>query len=465
MATAAATLTEGATTHVRFRPDSRGFAARVIGSIILVGAILATPLLGDIVWDDRIALAAIFGIIGLSINVLTGHAGQISLGHQAFVGIGAFISAFVVTEMNLGFEIALPLAGLSGAVLALVLGLIALRIKGLYLALITLSFGLMAETTIFNWRAFTGGGSGALAPRPAAFESSHAYAYLCIAFLGLFVFVDWRLVKSKMGRAIVSIRNDERVAATLGINVTAYKLFAFMLTGFMAGVAGSLFAHWIQIVTNNEFFFLGALVWLLMSVVGGLGSRAGVISGSVFFAIFPFVVQDLAGGGFFNAPLVGEVLIQTLSPLFGALLLLLTITLYPGGIGQQLLPFRRWFSGGLLVESTHEAGQMAGFPLLLGVILGFALLDGSGLFKLGIGVVLGVVLAVLVVSLLRLYLRRAQAAMGRAVTHHAPLTPAAIAEAAGDGKAEPAVEDTGELPVAPELATKGNGGSTRRRKR
>ena len=469
MATSAAALTQDATAHARFRPDTRGVIARVIGAVAVVAALLVTPLIGNLVWDDRIAIAAIFGIIGLSINVLTGHAGQISLGHQAFVGIGAFISAFAVTDMNLGFEIAVPIAGLTGALVALVLGLIALRIRGLYLALITLAFGVMAETTLFNWREFTGGGSGALAPRPGALESNQAYAYFCLAALAFFVFVDWRLVKSKMGRAIVSIRNDERVAATLGINVTMYKLLAFVLTGFMAGVAGSLYAHWIQVVVQNDFVFLTALVWVLMSVVGGLGSRAGVVAGSFFFAIFPYVVQDLAGGGFFNAPLVGEVLIQTLAPLLGALLLLLTITLYPGGIGQQLLPFRRWFAGGLLVESTHEAGRMAGFPLLIGLILGFALFDGSGLFKLGVGVVLGVVLAAILIFLLRVYMKRASARMGRALGHHAPqaATSAAIAEQAaapsGDGHTEAPPEGTAELPVAPDLATKPNGGGRKRK--
>lgn len=327
-------------TH-RFRPSRLGVGGRTLVAVFIVALVLLAPLVLDSTWDRRISLAAIYGIIGLSVNVLTGHAGQISLGHQAFVGIGAFISSFIVSQAGLGFFFALPLAGVMGGVLALALGLVALRIRGLYLALITLAFGLMAETTVFNWRDFTGGGAGAAAPRPASFQSEQAYAYLCFILLALFIYIDWRLVKSKAGRAIVSLRNDERVAATLGVNVTAYKLLAFVTSGVLAGVAGALFAHRNEFVQALDFQLQTALVWILMAVVGGLGSRAGVVMGSAFFAIFPFLLPATS----FRVPFLGDVIVQILTPLIGALLLILTLTLYPGGIGQQLLPLRRWLAG------------------------------------------------------------------------------------------------------------------------
>jgi branched-chain amino acid transport system permease protein len=311
---------------------------------LIPAVVLLLPLPLDNVWRSRMSLAVIFAVIGLSVNVITGHAGQISLGHQAFVGIGAFISAYVVARFNFGMSF--MVAGLTGAVLALILGLVALRIRGLYLALITLAFGLMAENTIFNLRGFTGGGAGASAPRPALFRSDLAYVYLCLAVLAVFLCVDWRLLSTKAGRAIVALRNDERVAATLGVNVTSYKLLAFVLGGFMAGIAGSLFAHWNQFVQAEDFELRRALIWVLMAVVGGLGSRAGVVIGSAFFALFDFIVADFAGGSTWHLPLVGDVLVIILTPLFGAFLLLLTLTLYPGGIGQQLMPVRRWLAGG-----------------------------------------------------------------------------------------------------------------------
>jgi branched-chain amino acid transport system permease protein len=340
-----------------FRPSRVGIAARVAVALLIAAGVLLLPIPLDNVWRSRMALAVIFGVIGLSVNVITGHAGQISLGHQAFVGIGAFMSAYVVTRFN--FAVGFVAAGITGALLALVLGLVALRIRGLYLALITLAFGLMAENSIFGIRWFTGGGAGAPAPRPTLFQSDLAYVYLCLAVLAGSVLVDWRLLRTKAGRAIVALRNDDRVAATLGINVTGFKLLAFVLGGFLAGMAGSLFAHWNQFVQAEDFELRRALVWVLMAVVGGLGSRAGVVIGSAFFALFDFVVADIAGGSTWHLPLVGDVLVIILAPLFGAFLLLLTLTLYPGGIGQQLMPVRRWLAGGPLLERRHRGKEKA----------------------------------------------------------------------------------------------------------
>jgi len=417
---------------VDLRPRRSGVTARAVVAALIASSVLLLPVLLETTQDLWFGLAAIYAIIGLSVNIITGHAGQISLGHQAFVGIGAFMAAFVVRSVG-GFQadpatglviapetiptsdfwIGILVAGITGTVMAGLLGLVALRISGLYLALITLAFGLMAETTIFNWRAFSGGGAGAAAPRPAAFATNQAFAYVCVAILAVFLFVDWRLVRSRAGRAMVAFRNEERVAATLGVNVTAYKLLAFATAGFLAGVAGALFGHWNQAVQALDFELRTALVWVLMAVVGGLGSRAGVVIGSAFFAVFPLYLSAAAGGATLRIPGLGDVLIQTLSPFLGALLLLLTITLYPGGIGQQLLPVRRWLAGGPLVTSRHEALRLAGLPALL-TLVGTALAVGGGMTgRLVVGLVSAVGVAVLAALLLLEYLRQLRGSLRR----------------------------------------------------
>ncbi|MQA26542.1 MAG: hypothetical protein GEU94_13985 [Micromonosporaceae bacterium] len=345
------------TARPEFTLSRTGVVWRALAALLLLSAVLALPLLADTTWNQRISLAAIYAVIGLSINVLTGHAGQISLGHQAFVGIGAFASAFTVSRLGGDFLIAIVVAGLTGAALAALLGLVALRVTGLYLALVTLAFGLTAETTVFNWRAFTGGGAGALAPRPPLLQTDMAYAYLCLGVLGMVLLLDWRLVKSKAGRAIVSVRNNERVGATLGINATAYKLLAFVISGFLAGLAGSLFAHWTTVVNAPDFDFQVALLWVLMAVVGGLGSRAGVVIGSGFFALLPLVLPELLEEIPNRPEFLGEATLHVVAPLLGALLLLLTLILYPGGIGQQLLPFRRWMAGGPFLEHRGHGAE------------------------------------------------------------------------------------------------------------
>jgi branched-chain amino acid transport system permease protein len=412
--------------HTLFRPRRPGIAARTVAAAVIAGGILVQPLLWDNLRDQWLGLAAIYAVIGLSVNVITGHAGQISLGHQAFVGIGAFMSAFVAAKLggyfpdpvNLvlppltvpssNFWLGVVAAAATGAVMALLLGVVALRIRGLYLALITLAFGLMAEQTIFGIRGFTGGGAGLMAPRPAMFESNQAYAYVCFGFVGLLLFVDWRLVRSKAGRAIVAIRNDERVAATQGINVIRYKLLAFAISGLMAGLAGALFAHWNQAVQALDFVLQTALLWILMSVVGGLGSRAGVVIGSAFFALFPLVVSDRAGDASIPVPFIGDVLVQTLTPFLGALLLLLTITQYPGGIGQQILPIRRWLAGGPLVETRREVLLLPGLPAVVVAVAG--VLSG---WELRVWLVAAVAAAVVTGLLLALYLRRYRRTMER----------------------------------------------------
>lgn len=335
---------------------ARAIVAGLLGLIVLMlPAVLGEP------WPFRIAKAAIFAIIGLSINVITGHAGQISLGHQAFVGIGAFMSAYLTTKSGVSMYLALPIAGFTGGFLAVVLGVVALRVRGLYLALITLAFGLVAENTIFGIRGFTGGGGGSDALRPAELGGDGAFAYYCFAVLAFFLFVDWRLVRSKAGRAIVSVRNDERVAATLGINVIGYKLLAFVLGGFVAGAAGSLFAHWNQFAQAQDYEFTKALVWIVMAVVGGLGSRGGVVIGSAFFAIFDSLMPQAAKEvpGFLHFLVGDQILLPVLTPLLGALLLLVTVTRYPGGIAQQLTPFRRWLAGGPFLVRKHGAAAAA----------------------------------------------------------------------------------------------------------
>jgi len=346
---------------------------RVVAALAIMALVLALPLLLADFQANQVTRAVIYAVIGLSMNVLTGHAGQISLGHQAFVGLGAFVSGFAATEVGLNFYAALAVAALFGALSALLLGLVALRIGGLYLALITLAYGAVAEESLFNIRDLTRGGEGMPAARPSAFQSDRAYLYLCLIALAVILLIDWRLMKTKAGRAILAIRHDERVASTLGVNVTFYKTFAFMLSGFIAGVAGSLFAHWQTVVVSNDFVIDVALTWVFMTVVGGLGSRAGVVIGSAFFALFPFLFESVLPTG------VAEQFTRAV-PLIGAILLVLTLTLYPGGIGQQLLPVRRWLAGGPFHSPSDKKRhrKAATVPAGASAIGGTAEAAGSG---------------------------------------------------------------------------------------
>jgi branched-chain amino acid transport system permease protein len=295
---------------------------------------------------NRMSEAAVFAIIGLSLNVLIGYTGQLSLGHQAFVGIGAFTSAYVVTDLTQEVVLGVLVAAIIGGLQAFLLGLVSLRLSGLYFALVTLVYGVMAQQSIFAIEAFTGGTAGNDAPRPTGFESDFRYYYFCLLGLTVVLFLDWRLLRTKAGRALLALRENPRVAQTWGINTKGYTLLAFVVAGLFAGLGGGLLAHRDLRVVANPFDFNLALVFVLMTTVGGLRNRTGVVLGSLFFAFLRngFLVDFVPGA---DAVLEFVDLTPEFAPLvLGPVLLLLVLTLLPGGFGQLVRPLQQWLGGG-----------------------------------------------------------------------------------------------------------------------
>lgn len=329
---------EEADPRVVWRPSKAGMIARlsVIAGLLLL--LIAVPYLVPDTQVNVVSKAAVFAMVGLSMNMLMGYTGQVSLGHAAFVGVGAFASGYALTEAQLPYPFAVVLATAIGAGSAALLGGIALRVRGLYLALVTIAYGLFAQEVIFNIRAITRGGAGMPAERPGFALGDVSYAYLVFAVLAVVWLFDWRLTASKAGRAIQALRDDERVAASWGINVTSYKLLAFVLSGSIAGLAGAMFAGIEQIVSPTSFGFTTSLTFVLMAVVGGLGSRPGVVMGSVVFAVLPTVLEAAhASWSWWPFGALWE-------PLIGAVLLLATLIFFPGGIAQQNEHLFRWLS-------------------------------------------------------------------------------------------------------------------------
>lgn len=297
---------------------------------------------------------AIFAVVGLSLNVIIGYTGQLSLGHNGFVGIGAFAAAYTGTVQGLPFALTFLLAAVVTAIFALGIGIVALRITGLYLSLITLVFGLTLETTLFEVPELSNAGAGQPADLPDVFlDDPKLYYWLCLAIVAVAVYFDWRLLRSKVGRALLALKENERVAEAFGINVTGYKLLAFTFSGLLAGVAGAMFAYFSGSVVGTNFGFSTFLflTFVLMVVIGGAGSRVGVIIGSVFFGILDYLLEftpfkpiviDNVFGLFGDAGVAAE---QFAAQFLGALLLILTLIFNPGGIAQQLRPLTRWLSG------------------------------------------------------------------------------------------------------------------------
>jgi branched-chain amino acid transport system permease protein len=331
----------------QFRPSVLGWIPRGIVWAAIAWLVFVFPLGREAFELQRFSQAVIYGIIGLSLNVLLGYIGQISLGHQAFVGIGAFTAAYMVSEQGQSFWVAVAVAAAVGGLQALILGGVSLRVTGLYFALVTLSYGLVAERNIFQIEELTGGGQGQPAPKPQGFESDWRYYYLCLAFLAVILWIDWRMMRTKVGRAMLALRENPRVASTFGVNVKAVQLFAFVVSGAFAGVGGALLAFNDTFVSPETWSFNLALVFVIMTVVGGLRSRAGVVIGSAFFALLGYLLEKFTfiQDGINAIPGAPDLTPEIAPLVIGPILLLLTLIFYPGGIGQQIRPIVRWLGG------------------------------------------------------------------------------------------------------------------------
>ena len=333
---------------VDFRLTTPGLAARGVSWAAVIVAVLIAGLASSST-AAYATTAAIYVLVGLSLNVILGYTGQMSLGHQGLMGSGALFAAYLSTAQSLPFALCLVVAGVAGAVFALIIGVVALRIRGLYLALVTLVVGITLQTSLFEVPALTGGGAGEPANRPNLLQANDRFYFVCVALVVAALYIDSRLTGSKAGRALLTIKEDERVAAAFGINVVGYKLLAFVISGALAGVAGGLFAFSSEQFNGNDFSFLLALTFVLMTVVGGAGSRPGVVVGSILFAELQSFLANFSWFKDFAhlfPTTLGDNVLQFGPNLIAALLLLITLAVNPKGMAQQLDPVVAWMRGG-----------------------------------------------------------------------------------------------------------------------
>jgi ABC-type branched-subunit amino acid transport system ATPase component/ABC-type branched-subunit amino acid transport system permease subunit len=244
------------------------------------------------------ATLALTAIVGIGLNILLGLTGQVSFGHVGFYAIGAYAVAILCTAAKLNFWIALPVAiALSGAVGAL-LALPALRVKGPYLAMITIAFGFVVENGASEWRALTGGQNGIMGvPSIQAFGTGfgeRGVALLAIALAGLLTFAFWRLSSSSWGSAMRAVKDSETAAESVGLNPVAIKTLAFALSAACAGLAGALFAPLSGFVTPSTFGFLQSILFVLVVIVGGAGTVSGPLVGAAIVVLLPEVLAGLA---------------------------------------------------------------------------------------------------------------------------------------------------------------------------
>jgi branched-chain amino acid transport system permease protein len=263
---------------------------------LLVLLLIAAPWLLAEYWLAQMTFVLIYSIAGLGLMLLAGFTGLFSLGHAAFLGVGAYTQA-VLTNAGLPFPLALACAaGLSAAV-GLVVGLPALRVKGIYLGMATLSFGFIVEEVLARWESVTGGNSGIHIKAPSMFgwtlASGEAFYFLCLLVTVLATLAILNLLRSPTGRAFVAIRDSEISAQSMGIHLARYKTLSFSLSAALAGLAGALYAHKLQFISPDQFNILQSIDLLLMIVIGGAGSVHGAFLGALFLISMPQLIALL----------------------------------------------------------------------------------------------------------------------------------------------------------------------------
>lgn len=233
-------------------------------------------------------------IVAVGLNVLTGFTGLISLGHAAFMAIGAYTSAILTVTLGVSFWLALPTAGALTGLIGFVVGLPSLRLTGIYLALATMAFGFVTDEIILQWQSVTGGADGFSAVPPAIFgmalNSYKKYFFITFISLAILLFAAKSMLRGSFGRTLMAIRDSETAAETMGINLGWYKALAFTLSALYTGLAGSLYAHFILFISIDNFTLLNSISYIVMIVVGGLGSLTGSVIGAIFITVLPEII-------------------------------------------------------------------------------------------------------------------------------------------------------------------------------
>jgi len=308
---------------------------------VLLAALLVAPWVIAEYWLAQLSFVLIYSIVGLGLMLLAGFTGQVSIGHAAFLGVGAYTQAYL-TNLGWPFPIALFFAMILSAAVGIVVGTPALRVKGIYLGIATLAFGFIVEEAFARWESVTGGNAGMHVKAPDIFglklETDTGFYYLCLVLCVAATLGVLNLLRSPTGRAFVAIRDSEISAQSMGINLAYYKGLSFAISAALAGVAGALYAHKMRFLSPDQFSLIQSVDLLLLVVVGGLGFVHGAFLGAIFLITMP---QLISLGKDLLPPAIGEA--AGLQAVVYGVVLVAFVLFEPLGLYGRWLKIRTWF--------------------------------------------------------------------------------------------------------------------------
>lgn len=319
--------------------------ARHAGDRLWYGLLLALLVLAPAwlpeYWLAQLTFIAIYGIVGVGLMLLAGYTGLFSLGHAAFLGVGAYTET-VLAAMGWPFPLSLAAATALSAAVGAIVGLPALRVKGIYLAIATLAFGFIVEEVLARWESVTGGNAGMVVPTLDVFgwraDTPTSFYYVCLLIAVVATLAVANLLRSPTGRAFVAIRDSEISAQSMGIQLARYKTLSFMVSAALAGVGGALYAHQIRFLSPEQFGILHSIDLLLMIVIGGLGSIHGAFLGAAFLITMP---QLISIGKDFLPEAIGQA--TGLQSFVYGVVLIAFVLFEPLGLYGRWLKLRTWF--------------------------------------------------------------------------------------------------------------------------
>ena len=308
--------------------------------LLVVGLLISPALLPEF-WLAQLNLILVYAMVGLGMMILLGYTGQLSLGHAAFFGLGAFVQAYFVNR-GWPFFGALSLVIVANISLGALIALPALRIKGIFLGIATLALGLIVEEVFVKWESFTNGTSG-LNVKPAElfgliFNSQQRFFYLAFGLVLVCTWMTLNLLRSPTGRALIAIRDSEISAQSMGIQAGKTKITAFMISAAFTGIGGALYAHYLRHISPENFTLLLSLDFVLMVIIGGLASIHGVFFGALFIVLMPPLIA--IGKDFLPAGMANTAGLQNV--VYG-LILIMVVLFEPRGLYGRWLKIRTYF--------------------------------------------------------------------------------------------------------------------------
>jgi len=312
--------------------------------VVLLVVVFTAPLYLSNYWLGVANLIGITIIAAIGLNILIGYCGQLSIGHAGFMAVGAYTTAVLTNKLGFPFLAGLICSGFSAGLIGLIFGIPSVRVKGFYLAITTIAAQFIIIWIINHWSSVTGGFVGISVPYASIggieFKDDASQFYLITSITAVCILFAKNLARGRIGRAFIAVRDNDLAAEVMGINLLYYKLLAFFIGCFLAGIAGSLFAHWTGFLNAENFTLTDSILYIGMVIVGGLGTTIGPILGVVLIRLLQQGIMYISPLLESTFPVIPAGFTSGIGPMVFGLVIVLFLILEPRGLAHRWTLFK-----------------------------------------------------------------------------------------------------------------------------